>query len=365
MSIDPADYIRKKVGKLNLKDISRLTPLIDGQCIRTSGSSYRSDGQNNTEEEIKRLIDPEGSADPQMKGDCLTKLLEENSKFFKSSLQKKNLDIPKFEHFFGTNRAKRNLSPHKNNGSLDKKSESSETETAKPRRILKGLDPDTIKLPVSVKKMVVKLQESLIVDTLINQKVSRNRVMSAPELRVKNTIARLRRSSEVAEETVRHYECFTNKGNTRNIVQMFESNQSLPTSKRSSPVLLTESLCDNIEKQKRLGLKQVPRRASMDQLQDSSRDIHLSCRMQRVSDIIEKRLSDAKRPKAGGRRKAQREIMKQRFEKSLQMLEAEPQLGVPSADLENDYGLQQYRASAPHFGDRVKKLERQLAHYVR
>lgn len=89
-----------------------------------------------------------------------------------------------------------------------------------------------------------------------------------------------------------------------------------------------------------------------------------SFRMQRVSDIMQKRNAEAKRPKTGGRRKAAREIMKQRFEKSIQMLAAEPRMEVPSADLENDYGLQQYRASAPQFGERVRKLERQLQHYV-
>lgn len=89
----------------------------------------------------------------------------------------------------------------------------------------------------------------------------------------------------------------------------------------------------------------------------------MAFRMQRVSDMMQKKREDAKRVKPG-RRKAAREIMKQRFERSLQMLAAEPRPGVRAADLTYDIGLQQYRANAPHFGDRVRDLEKQLQHYV-
>lgn len=89
----------------------------------------------------------------------------------------------------------------------------------------------------------------------------------------------------------------------------------------------------------------------------------MAFRMQRVSDMMQKKREDAKRVKPG-RRKAAREIMKQRFERSLQMLAAEPRPGVRAADLTYDVGLQQYRANAPHFGDRVRNLEKQLQHYV-
>lgn len=89
----------------------------------------------------------------------------------------------------------------------------------------------------------------------------------------------------------------------------------------------------------------------------------MAFRMQRVSDMMQKKREDAKRVKPG-RRKAAREIMKQRFERSLQMLAAEPRPGVRAADLTYDVGLQQYRANAPHFGDRVRDLEKQLQHYV-
>lgn len=89
----------------------------------------------------------------------------------------------------------------------------------------------------------------------------------------------------------------------------------------------------------------------------------IAFRMQRVSDMMQKKREDAKRVKPG-RRKAAREIMKQRFERSLQMLAAEPRPGARAADLTYDVGLQQYRANAPHFGDRVRDLEKQLQHYV-
>lgn len=91
----------------------------------------------------------------------------------------------------------------------------------------------------------------------------------------------------------------------------------------------------------------------------------MAFRMQRMTDMMQKKNVESKRPKNAGKRKTAREIMRQRFEKSLQMLAAEPRLDfAPSADLENDYGLQQYRASAPQFDERVKKLERKLQHYV-
>lgn len=106
----------------------------------------------------------------------------------------------------------------------------------------------------------------------------------------------------------------------------------------------------------RLRQPEVPLRRNSDEM---------TFRMQRVSDMMQRRSAESKKPKSG-RRKAAREIMKQRFEKSLQMLAAEPRLDfAPSADLENDYGLQQYRASAPVFEERVKKLEKKLQHYVR
>lgn len=91
----------------------------------------------------------------------------------------------------------------------------------------------------------------------------------------------------------------------------------------------------------------------------------MASRMQRVSELMQTKNADFKKPKSCGKRKTAREIMKQRFEKSLQLLAAQPRPDfVPSADLENDYGLQQYRASAPQFDERVKKLERKLHHYV-
>lgn len=102
----------------------------------------------------------------------------------------------------------------------------------------------------------------------------------------------------------------------------------------------------------------IPKRKNLDEL---------SFKLQRMSDMLHRpKPMDLRRQKGGtGRRKAAREIMKQRFEKSIQLLAAEPSMTLTSSlDLENDYGLQQYRASAPQFGDRVKKLERKLQHYV-
>ncbi|XP_053624770.1 F-actin-monooxygenase Mical-like isoform X2 [Plodia interpunctella] len=90
---------------------------------------------------------------------------------------------------------------------------------------------------------------------------------------------------------------------------------------------------------------------------------NMAFRMQRVSEMIQKKNAEAKRAKGGGRRRAARDLMRQRFEKSLQMLASEPRPELPAADLEHDYGLQQYRASAPHFGERVRNLEKQLQHY--
>lgn len=119
--------------------------------------------------------------------------------------------------------------------------------------------------------------------------------------------------------------------------------------------LRRQRMVDLIEGTKPGQLPQTQRRGSGE----------MSFRMQRASDLMQKKV-EGKRVKGGGRRKAAREIMKQRFEKSLQMLATEPRMEfAPSVDLENDCGLQQYRASAPHFGDRVRKLEKQLQHYVR
>lgn len=89
-------------------------------------------------------------------------------------------------------------------------------------------------------------------------------------------------------------------------------------------------------------------------------------KMQIITDIFQTQKKTKEPRKCTGRRKAAREITRQRFEKSMQMLAAESSFTLTSsADLDNDYGLQQYRASAPQFDERVKKLERQLQHFVR
>lgn len=134
-------------------------------------------------------------------------------------------------------------------------------------------------------------------------------------------------------------------------------------SKRSDSIgnpemaLRRQRVVDLIEGNKRVEQKQG---YNVEQTRNSG---EMAFRMQRVSDMMQKKKEDAKRVKPG-RRKAAREIMKQRFERSLQMLAAEPRPGVRAADLTYDVGLQQYRANAPHFGDRVRDLEKQLQHYV-
>lgn len=282
---------------------------------------------------------------------------------------------------------------------------------ARPSRRLKGLDANTIKVPS------FDLDDSADTDATVikleSKKHAPDETIKQRNLSESPLPQRGRRPSDVLEQRIRHSQSpdvtkrshsigASEVANTKRIAQLFEGHKRRHTpspesrSVRSGSMtnemsMRLQRMSDIIEGKRRntpsperpetkpesIGNPEMELRKQrmVDLIKAQHKPVppaelqrrgsaETSFRMQRVSDIMQKKNAEARRPKSGGRRKATREIMKQRFEKSIQMLAAEPRMEVPSADLENDYGLQQYRASAPQFDERVRKLERQLQHYV-
>lgn len=377
VSNDPAEYIRKKIGKLDLNDITQLARLIEGHDAVATDS--RLDKQKDLQEQIIALLDPDESPDPKMLRDSLAYLLQGSSK---SSVTQ---DQSKLTNFF--------------QGKKDK--------PVRPPRRLKGLDPNTIKVPN------FDFDDSADTDATVI-KVERKKHQTVEPVKQRKPESPLpqrgRRQSDVVEQRIRHSQSpdvtkrsqsigASEVANTKRIAQLFEvhkrpESRSVRSGSMTSDMSMRlQRMSDIIEGKRRdspsperQGAKpesignpemELRKQRMVDLIKAQHAPIpppapetqrrgsgETSFRMQRVSDIMQKKSAEAKRPKSGGRRRAAREIMKQRFEKSIQMLAAEPRMEVPSADLENDYGLQQYRASAPQFDERVRKLERQLQHYV-
>ncbi|XP_072930922.1 F-actin-monooxygenase Mical isoform X2 [Epargyreus clarus] len=404
VSNDPAEYIRKKIGKLDLNDITQLARLIEGHDA-ISNDEKHNDKQKELQEQILALIDPEDAPDPKMVRNSLAQLLQGTTKSKakpKETKQRTNL-----AHFFQD--VKTNEKP------------------VKPPRRLKGLDPETIKVPDFSD---IFQDDSADTDaTLIGgiEPTEKENTRSSTELlkrtefkrspSIEGPIPQTRRLSEViANHRLRHShspELPSHRSNsigsaemthnTRRIAQIFEGQKRRHTpspesrSTRSGSIgtpemaLRRQRMAEIIEGKRRdtpspdrskrlesIGNPEMALRKQrvVDLIQGNKpqqspepstqrrNSGEMAFRMQRVSDMIQKKSVEAKRPKSGGRRKAAREIMRQRFEKSLQMLATEPRMDFSTTtDLENDYGLQQYRASAPQFDERVKKLEKKLQHY--
>ncbi|KAG6445593.1 F-actin-monooxygenase Mical isoform X9 [Manduca sexta] len=382
VSIDPAEYIRKKIGKLDLNDITQLAKLIEGHDAATADQHL--DKQNNLQEQIIALLDPEESPDPKVLRQSLAQLLSGPTKTHVKH------DQSKLAQFFQEK-------PEK---------------PVKPPRRLKGLDASTIKITD-----FSEFDDSNDTDaTLVGVEVKKSRASSIESKLARSSespvrVPKDRRLSEVLEKR-RHsqspdivYKRSNSIGsseiaNTRRIAQLFEGNKrrhtpspesrSVRSGSANNPemALRLQRMTEIIEGKRRdtpspdrakretIGNPELAlrRQKVVDLIQGTKlrppeppqrkNSGEMSFRMQRMSDMMEKKSAEAKRPKNVGRRKAAREIMRQRFEKSLQMLATEPRMDfAPSADLENDYGLQQYRASAPVFEERVKKLEKKLQHY--
>ncbi|XP_050361307.1 F-actin-monooxygenase Mical isoform X3 [Nymphalis io] len=408
VSNDPAEYIRKKIGKLDLNDITQLARLIEGHDT-IPNDEQRADKQKELQEQIITLLDPDDSPDPKTIRDSLAQLLQGTTK---SKVKSKSIkDQSKLAHYF-----------QEGNKNIEKKM---------PIRKLKGLDADTIKIPDFSD---IFQDESADTDATLTaevEKSKRKQKSTSPTssnhknkefVRASSTevqLSQARRLSEVVDaqrqrcsqspEISSRYGRSNSIGspemafNTRRIAQMFEGKKRQTHSPESIAVrsritdnpemaLRWQRMADIIEgkcrdtsspdRSKRsdsignpeLALRRQrvadliqggnKSRQSQENLVQRRNSGEIAFRMQRVSEMMKKKNAEVKRPKNYGKRKAAREIMKQRFEKSLQMLAAEPRLDfTSSADLENDYGLQQYRASAPQFDERVKKLEKKLQHY--
>ncbi|XP_061382557.1 F-actin-monooxygenase Mical isoform X7 [Danaus plexippus] len=401
VSNDPAEYIRKKIEKLDLNNITHLARLIEGHDT-TLDSEKHSAKQREIQEQIISLLDPEESPDPKMLRDSLAQLLAGTAK---TKVKSKGANQPLNSYF--------------KNKPVDKTK-------AKPPRKLKGLDENTIKYTdfSTVFDDDSANTDATIVETTKREKkkdlsgtASHKKMVRASS--TEGFVPQTRRMSEVAEmqrrrfsqspEVAARYGRSNSLGSpemalsAKRMAKLFEDKKRDTPSPESGVVrsrlvdnpdmvLRLQRMTDIIEgkrcytpspdrskRSQSIGNPEMAlrRQRVVDLIEGANKPRQspersfqrrnsgeLPFRLQRVSDMMDKRNADSKRPKSGGKRKAAREIMRQRFEKSLQMLAAEPRLDfASSADLENDYGLQQYRASAPQFDERVKKLEKKLQHY--
>ncbi|CAG9558090.1 unnamed protein product [Danaus chrysippus] len=399
VSNDPAEYIRKKIEKLDLNNITQLARLIEGHDS-TIDSEKHSAKQREIQEQIISLLDPEDSPDPKMLRDSLAQLLAGTTK---TKVKSKGANQPLNSYFKGkpTDKIK-----------------------VKPPRKLKGLDESTIKYTDFSNIFdddSTNTDATIVESTKREKKDSSGTASNKKMVRASSTegLPQTRRMSEVAEmqrrrfsqspEVAARYGRSNSLGSpemalsAKRMAKLFEDKKRDTPSPESSVVrsklvdnpdmvLRLQRMTDIIEgkrcytpspdrskRSQSIGNPEMAlRRQRVVDLIEGANKPHqspersfqrrnsgeLPFRLQRVSDMMDKRTADSKRPKSGGKRKAAREIMKQRFEKSLQMLAAEPRMDfASSADLENDYGLQQYRASAPQFDERVKKLEKKLQHY--
>lgn len=397
------EYIRRKIGKLDLNDITHLARLIEGH---DDVANDNSDKQQALQEQILALLDSEDAPNPLMLRESLAQLLQGTS-----------TPKPTLQHKV---RAKRTVATDEQTvPNLDSFFNDTEPKPVRPPRRLKGLDLTSIKYPDltdlfgdesnDTDATVVQVRDSA--PSVLKKEFARSNSTESPSL------LKERRPSEIVDAQKRRSHSPSPKlpygrsnsigapesaYNTKRITEMFESHKRRhtpsPESVRSGPAGTTERalrwkrMTELIEgkptpfvspdkvKLESIGNPEMAFRrqrvAELIQgqklLQGPSPDTprrknteDMSFRMQRASDQVQKNKSTESKKRSGGRRKAARDIMKQRFEKSLQMLAAEPQMVLSSsADLEHDVGLQQYRASAPHFDERVKKLEKQLQHYV-
>ncbi|XP_026319163.1 F-actin-monooxygenase Mical isoform X2 [Hyposmocoma kahamanoa] len=404
VSSDSAEYIRKKIGKLDLNDITQLARLIEGH---DSIADYEThiDKQKDLQEQILALLDDDESPDPKMLRDSVSAMLQGTTK----TKLKVNPEDQSLNQFF---------------------QDKIEQKPVRPPRNLKGLDsstirvvdfddlddsPDTDATVIKAEKKQLKKKEP-VKDSLKNQRSTSIDNANKPFTRSSSTdtpktfVRCSSIESSKPKPMTRSFSIDNGRSNsiessivlnTKPKAQLFEVHKShdkrsvragsVPNvgdvavrakrmaeilegsgkrreapspdrSKRTDSIgnpemaLRRQRVVDLIEGNKRVDQKTG---YNVEHTRNSS---EMAFRMQRVSDMMQKKREDAKRVKPG-RRKAAREIMKQRFERSLQMLAAEPRPGVRAADLTYDVGLQQYRANAPHFGDRVRNLEKQLQHY--
>ncbi|XP_038216869.1 F-actin-monooxygenase Mical isoform X3 [Zerene cesonia] len=392
VSNDPAEYIRKQIGKLDLNDITQLARLIEGHDA-ISDMEHNVDKQKELQDQILALLDPDDSPDPTLVRESLSELLQGSSKI-------RVKETPKVTH-------------------VERYFINEQSSAKKPTRKLKGLDPSTIRVPDF--SSVFQNESPDTDDTLIASKASpkrdaikhekmltRSRSAESPEMeprRLSEIMTRRKNSDSMLQCGRSNSIGSTETGyNIKEITNLFEGRKKRQASSpltrhvrseaKETPerVLRWQQMADIIEGKRQdtqtydaskrvesignpemalrrqkvaeLIVGNKPRQVPESVTSQRRNSGELAFRMQRVSDMMEKKKEEAKRHKGGGKRKAAREIMKQRFEKSLQMLAVEPRLNfTPSTDLENDYGLQQYRASAPQFDERVKKLEKQLQHY--
>ncbi|CAK1553968.1 unnamed protein product [Leptosia nina] len=366
-----------KVSDVFVENISSLIDKLDLNEIRllshpsTSSEDLNTDKINKLQEEITALLKRRDSTEREM----LTKLV--------ADMGQRDINI------------RCTVNPKQN---IAKFFGSEERVTVKPpSRKLKGLDPETIKLPRY--------------EALCGDHVSKYEV----EPMIDNAPCKLGQEKNKSFEEILHYQSIPNLSMTQSPTwertisepdllaltsdsvrerrEFFELQRNNDTIVRQDIVLenrsnsienLRKSIADLIDGKQPYIPKQIVSIARDTEFESLKKEFlkflfekakcnetktkrerrgpdEIARKKQKLADMVER--NKAQPLSSPGRRKAAREITKQRYQKSLQLLLLEPRLELVSQiDLENDYGLQQYRASAPKFQERVQKFEAKLQH---
>ncbi|XP_022129554.2 uncharacterized protein LOC111003396 isoform X2 [Pieris rapae] len=368
VSTNTADYIRKRIGKLDINDITKFARLMEGHNA-ISDSEY-SVKHKEIHDQIIALLDPDESPDPQMVREAITDLLQ------------------------GCSRSK--VNPQ---GDLTKFFASEKINENKSSRCLKGLDPESLR-PQDIlyldESETNRCAISNVLEKKPNKKLVRSQSDESPDVPRPDIINRRKNSdsmvnvrtgsSEIGHGIKDMRDLFEGKFYNRNdedkTISHREDRKKMCRDLRWQQFeniiegKNNDSYCVEPKKVLSIGNTELAeKRLKMAELllgvsQESGPGAtaprnsgNVAFRMQRITNMIARNNTQAKLPKGANRRKQAREMMKERVEKSLQLLTLEPPPAVSQTDLEHDYGLQQYRADAPDFDERVKKLEKQLQHY--
>ncbi|XP_045531994.1 uncharacterized protein LOC123718999 isoform X2 [Pieris brassicae] len=369
VSTNTADFIRKRIGKLDINDITKLARLMEGHDA-ISDSEY-SVKHKEIHDQIIALLDPDESPDPQMVREAITDLLQ------------------------GSSRSK--VNPQ---GDLTKFFANEKINEKKSSRCLKGLDPESVK-PQDILYFDESETNRCAISNILEKKPIKKLVRSqsdeSPDVPSIDIINRRKNSdsmvsvrtgsSEIGHGIKDMRDLFEGKFDNRN-----DENNTFITHREDRKKMCrdlrwqqfaniiegknNDSYCAEPKKvlsignaelaEKRLKMAELLLGVSQENASGTTpprNSGNVAFRMQRITDMIARNNNQAKLPKGTSRRKGAREMMKERVEKSLQLLTLEPLPAVSQTDLEHDYGLQQYRADAPDFDVRVKKLEKQLQHY--
>lgn len=340
MSTDPADTIRRQIGRLDLNEVTTLARLIEGRDDGDHAGGDLVGRQRALHDRILALFDPDDSPDLVLLRDSLSRLLQ--------------------------GKTETRLAPDR--GRLAHFSHDDKHKPTKPPRRLKGLDPTTVRVRDSADTEATVVRADVTLDPSSSEKPVET---GSKDRRPSDGVGVLL-TPEACDTSGGSIEVRRRSSSVELLVGIFErTEQKRCTPERPARRSVSETMAERVA-WAHAALHSAPAPASLGDVEEpparspSIGAPELETRRSRVVELMAGRRANGGGG-SGGRRRAQRDVTRARVARSVALLAADRRqtLAYPcAADLTHDVGLQQYRASAPHFDDRVRHLERQLQHYV-